>query len=438
MRTRNLAPSLASFLILPAVLAASPFLPPEVLVDEGVNARFTRNTTTQAGFDGNGVLHFAYWIGGDETNVANPSYVIYRTFSAAAGMSGPVVVDESFNSSDERLGGRQPSLAVAANGDVWIAWHDYRHVNPVSNSIDNIEIYIDRLPAGASEFAGNVRLTETNAPHAGDNGYSPQIAIDGDGRIHVVWHDFTVDPELADIYYRVSDVNGNFPVEAISNHRLTDFNDRGGAATAPSFTLPAIAIANDGTIVTAWGSGTGGAAPMRYSRIDGATPPVEGTELSPSAGSFFDPPRLVASPTSGTWLVYTDRQSNPLGEITLQFMAPGESTFGAPTVVVASSGMTTNQPTIRIDGDGVVHVVYRQLASQTHLHYLTYDPVSEEISPAVQLTSTSSNWTHPSLLLDGNDNPWLLFEEDFGTSNGRIWLARPDVVTSVDDWMIYK
>ncbi|MCC5876894.1 MAG: hypothetical protein JJU11_11805 [Candidatus Sumerlaeia bacterium] len=438
MYLRHLAPALVAVVTFSGVATASPFVSPEIAVDEGVNARFTRNTSTQAGFDGNGVLHLAYWIGGDETNVANPSYVIYRNYTVGDGWADAVIVDESFNSSDDRLGGRQPSLAIAGNDDVWIAWHDYRHVNPGSNSIDNIEIYIDRLPSGGSEFSGNVRLTETTAPHSGDNGYSPQIAIDGDGRVHVVWHDFTINPDISDIYYRVSDTSGIFPEESIASHRLTDLDDRGGAGSAPSFTLPAIALGNDGTLVTAWGTGTGGAAPMRIARIDGVTPPVTGTEVSPSAGSFFDPPRLVASPTGGIWLVYTDRQTNPLGEITLRFMAEGESTFGSPTVVASSGGMTTNQPTIQVDGDGIVHLVHRQLAGQTHLYYLTYDPVADVVSPAVQITESTSNWVHPALVLDGDDHPWLLFEEDLGTSNGRIWMARPAVATAVEDWLFYQ
>lgn len=425
------------FTCLTATVVASPFQSPTIAIDDGANLRFTRNTTSQAAFDSNGVLHLAYWVGGDETNVANPSFVYYRNWTTSGGWSDAIVVDQSFNESEERLGGRQPSLAVGPDGAVWVAWHDYRHVNPASSSIDNLEIYIDRIPPGGDSFDGNIRLTETSAAHSGDNGYSPQIAIGTDGRVHVVWHDFHAAPEISDIHYRVSDVNGVFPAsEVIGDHRVTNFNDRSPGAAA--YTLPALAIAGDGAVHAAWGSGTGGAAPMLHGRLDGVTFPISGTEITPSGGSFFDPPRLVPSPAGGIWLVYTDRQSNNLGVVTLRYLPGGGSEFGAPVLISGTGGMTTNQPSARVGEGGVVHLVYRRSGVQTHLYYRTWDPVEEVLGGEIQVTETSGTWLNPVLLLDGNDQPWVLFEEDLGTSLGRIWMVRPDVETSVGEWLLWE
>lgn len=414
------------------------FLPPELIADSGENLRFSRNPNTQAAFDGQGVLHLAYWVGGEETNITNPSSVRHRSWTPGPGWSDEVIVDDSFVG-DDRLGGRNPSLAIRPNGDVWVAWHDHRHTSDESgNSIDNIEIYADYIPFGSDGFSGNIRLTETTAAHSGDNGYAPSLAVGPDGRLHVAWYDFNDLPEVGDVYYRVTGPEGGFPGdETLADHRITHRGDRGPSPV--SYTLPSVAAEMDGRVHIAWMEGTGGASPLLYASLAGADLPLEGAMISSFQGSFFDPPRLVPSPLGGVWLGYTERGVNPGGDVTLRHLPAGAGTF-QEAVSMTSSTATQRQASLRVDEEGIVHVAWIDERSGIHVYYNTWDPASNSPGAEIRLTGESSMWARPCLALDTAGRPYVLFEEDLGTSSGRLWMVRPEIMTSIPGrvWTEYR
>lgn len=426
---------------LPALpLSAAPaFMPPEIVADTGENLRFSRNPNNQAAFDSQGVLHLTYWVGGEETNVMSPSSVRHRSWSPSPGWSDEVIIDDSHTTGGQRLGGRNPSLAIRPNDDVWLFWHDHRHTSDgTGNSIDNIEIYADYLPSGADEFVGNIRLTETSAPHNGDNGYAPHPATGPDGRLHVAWYDFNDLPEVGDVYYRFSGVDGQFPEgETLADHRVTHRADR--EPSPASYTLPAVAVDVDGSVHLAWMEGTGGASPLRHAVLTGAATPLDGAVLSPFQGSFFDPPRLIPSPLGGVWLGYTERGTHPGGDVTLRHFPAGGGAFGDP-ISITNSSATQRQGSIRVDQEGIVHAAWIDERAGVHVYYNTWDPDSATAGEEVRLTLDSGTWGRPCLALDVAGRPHVLFEEDLGTGAGRIWLVRPEIVTAADPslWMGYR
>ncbi len=175
-----------------------------------------------------GKLHLVYWAGEDAVTSTMPSYIYYRTWTSSTGWSAQQSIADSFADSSLYIGGRHPSVAISGNGRLWTVWHDHRncHSSP-GNWIDNIEIYGDCKTAATDFTDTDIRLTNSTAGHLGDNGYSPKIISLNDNRFAIVWYDFSLDRTTSDLFLNMSDTNGNFnPDETISDMRLTNSSNR--------------------------------------------------------------------------------------------------------------------------------------------------------------------------------------------------------------------
>lgn len=207
--------------------AAATFDAPLKFTDGARNYRMTRNAGKQMAFDTSGTLHLTYWAGLFQTTPANTSAIYHRQWTPAGGFTPQVRVDESVGAGSQELGGRQPSLAVAPDGTAHIVWHDHRHGTSGGNWIDNIEIYADRLAPGGAFIGGDLRLTATAAGHGGDNGYNPAIAAAADGTLSVLWYDFNDGGFTSDLYMSTSDAAGAFAtLSSLAAARLSDEADR--------------------------------------------------------------------------------------------------------------------------------------------------------------------------------------------------------------------
>jgi len=80
-----------------------------------------------------------------------------------------------------------PEIAVDSSGDIHLVWWD--------NTPGNAEIYYKKSTDRGASWTSSQRLTSTS----GDS-YSPFIAVDPFGGLHVVWHDDT--PGNFEIYYK--------------------------------------------------------------------------------------------------------------------------------------------------------------------------------------------------------------------------------------------
>src|SRR5437867_1573248 len=100
-----------------------------------------------------------------------------------------------------------PTIAVDAEGRVYVAWMDWRNslpdnVNPV---IANPDIYVARSIDGALSWGPNVRVNDDvgTTEQIGD----PAMAVDASGAVYIAWQDRR-DDERGDIYASRSDDGG--------------------------------------------------------------------------------------------------------------------------------------------------------------------------------------------------------------------------------------
>lgn len=433
-RLKSLSLASASLLLSFALVASSAFAAPppptfsepEIVTDGATRYRLSRSTTSSTGFDDAGVLHAAYWSGFDGgTSPAFPSFVYHRTWTRQTGWSAATIVDDSEDGLGAHVGGREPSLAFDQAGGVWVAWHDHRHSTALGNWIDNLEIYADYLPEEGAFSSSDIRLTNTSAGGAGDNGYTARLAAGPDGATHVAWFDFHFDGNVSDIFLKKSDASGIFDLgETMADMRLTDLADRGGM---PAYATPDLAVDHLGFRHLVWTTGFGGGGDIYYGQLAvGATTASE-TLLAPGSGDFFDPPRVVAASNGDVWVAFGD-DAGPGGNenVTLmlrEVVGRGVGSFGAPIPVTSDPGRQY-APDLEVDSAGMVHLAWLdRRGGQRHIYYGVFDPNLGALAFEVQVTTESAEWDRPALSLNGDGDVFLLFERNAGPAAGDLWFA---------------
>lgn len=249
---------------------------------------FSRNTHGTMGVDSLGNIHIVYSIP-YELSTPPDNQVWYQQFGNSQAFS-PIRVD-----SGSTGGGRHPSLVIDSNDVVHVVWQDYRHTTAVGNYMDNIEIYYDRKTLNGSFSETDIRLTNTNAGHLGDNGYLPRISVDPQNRLHVVWYDFTLNGNNADIYLINSNENQVFPeAEGIDDYRITSVEQNPSDYIANW--MPDGATLPDGSVYVVWGflRGWQGAFELQGCQVDPSRVVSSPVTITAAEGRYYDPPRLVS------------------------------------------------------------------------------------------------------------------------------------------------
>jgi hypothetical protein len=147
---------------------------------------------------------------------------IYRTRSTDGGGAWSAAKRITWTSGDSY----DPVIATDSTGAVHVVWYDY--------TPGDSEIYYKRSTDGGGAWSAAKRITWTS-------GYSgfPEMAIDGNGTIHVVWEDET--PGNMEIYYKGSADGGETWSAA-----------KGITWTSGESSNPAIAIGSGNAVHVVW------------------------------------------------------------------------------------------------------------------------------------------------------------------------------------------
>lgn len=267
---------------------------------------------------------FAAW--GD---YRNGDYDIY--FSRLP--SGGTAFEENIRVNDDVGYARQsrPSMAIAPDGRIYIAWEDFRN--------DNWDIYYSVSTDGGLSFSANSLMTMENGTNWQSN---PSIAVDSSRRIHAVWED---DREGNwSIYYANS--SDGFKGNTKVNSGLP-----GGNHWSPS-----IGIGESGTIHVVWETNND----IYYSRsTDGGLtfgPPIR---VNDDVGDTSQAQASLAVETGGRiHVVWEDMRSGDADIYYSQSIDDG-LTFGANIRInddASAEGQAS--PWISVEDGEFVHIVW--------------------------------------------------------------------------------
>lgn len=433
----------ASFSFKPAV---------QVTTDTQYNYRMSRNPGGQIAFDTSKTLHLVYWSGYFATNPQNPATVFYRSWARDRGWSSEEFVDNSIDSSDRRMGGRHPSMAIDGSNGVWVAWHDHRHSppEPPYNGINNLEIYCDYRPPGGNFSETDIRLTNTSAPHFGDNGYCPRIAVAPNGEVSVVWYDFHADGSASDIFLQTSDTSGTFDqTSSVLSQRITNADNRsaaGGQPFKPAFNMPDLAITSTGTRLIIWTQDFGGVvgnanqAPIYFAQHGSQPAELPYTAAVSGNDGYWFPPKIKLAPNGDVWLIYTVNTGGGVRQVEISRRRAASATFDSPRRLTATG--SNENADLAIDPDGRLHVVWVSTAGyqSSHVNYLLYDYETDGRLKEIVISDGPSGWAGPSIALDSDALPYIVYGNFQGESlgdQGSIWFVEPEAHATVRDWVMY-
>ena len=151
-----------------------------------------------------------------------------------------------------------PSMAVAPNGTIYVAWEDYRNGRPGGTPNGDMDIMASHSSDGGTTWSPAVRVND-DATTARQ--WMPDLAIDRLGGVHAAWEDDRTGNH--NIYYANSTDGGT---TFGPNVRVTT------AETPVSYTRPgdylAIESSPDGTVCVVWTDGRGPDLDINFARLE--------------------------------------------------------------------------------------------------------------------------------------------------------------------------
>ena len=335
-------------------------------------SKYTSGTQVQLTANPASGYSFAYW-SGDASGSANPTTI---TMNSNKSVTAHFTSSDTtpVNISNTSGGSFWPAVAIDDAGNPHVVWHD--------QSPGNKEIYYVTKPDGGpwstpvnisntpqrsfwstvaigsggtvhvlwgDDTPGNGEILYASKPSGGSwstpanisndlgSSYRPDIAIDDEDTLHVVWHDDTV---------------GNYEIYYASKPTIGLWSDPTNISGSPTDSAqPSTAIDSNGTIHVVWDEGDGIYYAKKPSDGFWSTP----TELPSSPGSSGGPAIAIGDDilhvvwrdwTPGNQKIYYTSKTSEGGWSTLVNMSSNSTinTFGSPAIAV--------------DGVGTVHVVW--------------------------------------------------------------------------------
>ncbi len=408
--------------------------------------------------DSVGNVHVAWHDYTDYAGAGVDRDIFYKFWKASSSSwtTTEVVSTESTDDSN------RPSLATDAAGNVYIAWHDetdytgagldsdifYNFWNASISSWDTTEVvstestHISWVPSLTVDTLGNVHVvwydetdyagagsdtdifykrwdssisswttTEVVSTESTDNSYSPSLAVDSSGNVHVAWNDRTAyggSGTDIDIFYKHwnSSTSSWTTTEVVSSEST-------GHSSAPS-----LAVDDKGNIHVAWDdrtayAGAGGDYDIFYKFWNASTSSWIVTEVisTESTDTSFEPSLAVDS--SGNvhvvWLDYTDYAGAGGTDWDIFYKHWDNSTSSWTTTEVVSTESTDYSlyPSLAVDDKGNVHVAwhdetdYAGAGLDSDIFYKYWDASTSSWN-ATEVVSTEStdDSVRPSLAID--------------------------------------
>ncbi|HEQ79236.1 MAG TPA: hypothetical protein ENN76_03105, partial [Euryarchaeota archaeon] len=210
---------------------------PAVEVDTASPATVQWKPTVDVANNGN--VHVAW------TDFRYGNHTIFSAMSSNGGasfFSGVQVSDSLDNARDS------PDIAVGGNGYVYIVWYDNRnYFGPPPGS--DFDIYFSRSTNGGATFSPNVRIEDN--PEGLDS-YSPKVASDDAGRVYVVW-----DQNSQIMFSKSNDGGVTFSKDLLITNDLEDVSHQ----------APFIVVSKDGqTILVSWSDYRSGSMDVYFSK----------------------------------------------------------------------------------------------------------------------------------------------------------------------------
>lgn len=362
---------------------------------------------------------------------------ILGLLSMCAGARAQVVFSPAKNVSNNTDFSMTPQMGVDAAGNISVVWED--------DTANNSNILFSRSTDGGKTFS-----TPKNLSNSSGFSFSPQIAVDSNGGINVVWVDTT--PGNEDIFFSRStdggvtfstpqnlsndppdsanpqigvDSTGNISVVwendditfGIMYRHSTDgvtFSPMANLATNTTGSIgPQMAIAADGSINVAWEDDFNFQSDISFSRSTdkGATFSTP-KNLSNNSGNSFSA-QIAVGLNGNIEVVWTDDTPGN-NDIFFTHSTDGGVTFAATKNLSNSPGNSGNE-LIGVDANGNTFVVWQDNvppATNQDIYFSCSSDGGTTFSPVANLSNNSGNSINPFMNIDAAGNIDLVWMDN--------------------------
>lgn len=397
-----------------------------IIVEDIEGLEFSRNPQNMIQFSQDGMLHLMYVYPNPDLPLPNTS-ISYLTVNDVRLITNA----ETVNSNSTHA--LHPAMKVDRDGNVFSVWQDSRHATSAGNWIDNLEIYFDHKPLNGSFNGSDIRITNTNADHLGDNGYAPQLEVLNDGRAAIVWYDFHGNGNNANVYFRISDVNGSFPpVDGIEQFRITNIATQ---SDGTANWIPTITRYEDGLYLL-WGFQAGFTTvfELRGLKVDANGNLGEIEELF-TGGKFLDPPKLSSDHNMNIGMVYTNIVDN-LNQIEFRYRRANE--VWREAIRVNDRALHATHANLRFDSIGNAHIVWLEdVGGVFEVQYAIVDPNTAEILSSQIISSFDADARTPIIAIEPNTDRVSIAWVDRRNEPFRSVYMVQQLSTSIHSWELY-
>ncbi|MCG2826510.1 MAG: hypothetical protein L6265_07980 [Thermoplasmatales archaeon] len=285
-----------------------------------------------------------------------------------------------------------PSIAVDLNGTIYVVWEEARDIEQSGYW----GIYFTKSNDGGETWSNPERI---NAPS--NDGHAPNIIIDQNNTIHVVWSGAPIEENYYEIYYKKSTDGGNAWSEDI---RLTYAPD-------DSFTPKIVAYGN--TLHLVWSDKRDGNFEIYYKRSnDGGNSWSDDVRLTNDGGDS-KLPSIGSDLVGNLHVVWYDKRADIYQLYYREGLNCGEQ-WEDEICLSQGHGFTTliaDSPACLTDSCNNVHIFWQDGPfGQDNIFYKKKS--GDSWDQEKEIVSGDSRSTHPSSIIDSTNSLHLIWDDD--------------------------
>jgi hypothetical protein len=287
-------------------------------------------------------------------------------------------------------------LAIDSSDAIHIVWSE---VTP-----GNTEIHYRKSADGGITWGSVKRLTWTSGAS-----WSPDVAIDSEDAIHLVWYDNT--PGDWAVYYKKSEDGGTTWTSA---RRIT--------WTSGASSYPAIGVDSSDAVHVVWRDDSTGVSEVYYKKsADGGATWSEARRLSWTSGESRAPATAIG-PDGAVHVVWRDDTPGN-AEVYYKSSSDGGTTWNASKRLTWNSGESFTSA-VGVDLAGVIHVVWFDDTSGNYEVYFKTSPDGgTNWSANKRITWTSDGSYDPALATDSENEVHFVWN-DYTPGNHEVYYGR--------------
>ncbi len=277
--------------------------------------------------------------------------------------------------SDGTYNAGSAQVAVGSDGATTVVWRR-------SNG-SNYIVQARTRPAGSGTFGGAVNLST-----AGQNAYSPQVAVAADGATTVVWYRFNGSNDIVQARTRPAG-SGTFAV-------AVNLSVAGQNAYSPQ-----VAVAADGATTVVWIRSNGSNNIVQARTRPAGWPTFTAVGNLSVAGQNADSPQVAVAADGATTVVW--RRFNGSSNIVQASTRPAGSGTFAAAVNLSTPLQHADSPRVAVGVDGATTVVWRRSndAGNLIVQARTRPAGSGTFAVAVNLSAAGQHAYDPQVAADG-------------------------------------